>query len=237
MYRVAICDDDIRTCDLFRKNLMEFSQCNNVEVEIDLFYTTENLYQYLINNIRYDIIFLDIEFKNTNGIKVGRQIREKIKDHLVDIVFISHSTAYIEDIFEVKPTNFIRKPLQKERLFFIFDQLFEAYEQREKTFYEYKFGNDYRRVDINEILYLWVENRIMHIKTTKMEDFYYGTLKNAYEWLGKYNFVTVNQSFLVNYAYISSFTRDLLMLRNDETISLSKRGYRDLCRICNSVSL
>ena len=43
----------------------------------------------MLDEIRYDLIFLDIEFPKMDGIEIGKYIREIKKDNITQIVYVS----------------------------------------------------------------------------------------------------------------------------------------------------
>jgi len=72
LYKVAICDDEeiqVKKVDDF---LMKFSMKSDVEFKISRFSCGESLVQeYADNKSPFDIIFLDIEMNELNGIQTA----------------------------------------------------------------------------------------------------------------------------------------------------------------------
>ncbi len=62
----------------------------------------------------FGLIFLDIEMQYVNGIEAGKIIREKMKDELTKIVYISGSDNYAMELFQVRPLDFLIKPISKD---------------------------------------------------------------------------------------------------------------------------
>ena len=85
MFCIGICDDDEGLCGELEKMLYDYGKENKLQMNIDIWYQGESLCRFLRENKKIlDVLFLDIELLTTNGIEVGRFIREeqeKYKKH------------------------------------------------------------------------------------------------------------------------------------------------------------
>ena len=63
-----------------------------------------------------DILFLDIELPEKNGVDVGYYIRESMMNVGMHIIYISSKTSYALDLFDIHPYNFFVKPLSCEKI-------------------------------------------------------------------------------------------------------------------------
>jgi DNA-binding LytR/AlgR family response regulator len=105
MLRIAICDDDKQLCLELKSILNEISENSDENFEISTFYGGEELYDFLEVGNRFDLIFLDIELCEINGVEVGRKIREELNDELTQIVYISGKDTYAMELFDIRPLN------------------------------------------------------------------------------------------------------------------------------------
>jgi two-component SAPR family response regulator len=67
-----------------------------------------------IEELRPDIVFLDIEMPTISGIELFSQILDIVND--VKIVFTTAFTQYAVDAFELNALDYIVKPVETERL-------------------------------------------------------------------------------------------------------------------------
>lgn len=80
MIRVAICDDDKHMQESLSNYLLDYSiQCDR-EIDHAEFDTCEELMDEYLKGNSFDVILLDIEFKNNdekqmNGIELGKRLR------------------------------------------------------------------------------------------------------------------------------------------------------------------
>lgn len=94
MYKIAICDDDIRMCEQIERILVGSDLKNMISVEI--FYTCEKLHRTLLDGEPFDLIFLDIEFKSMDGVSMGNIIRGELKNDYVQINVINLMTLHLK---------------------------------------------------------------------------------------------------------------------------------------------
>ena len=86
-----------------------------IKYEIDVFNIGEALCDEM-ERTEYDLIFLDIELPKMNGVQIGTYIRETKKNDVVQIAYISSKQGYAMELFDVRPINFLVKPLQEEKV-------------------------------------------------------------------------------------------------------------------------
>ncbi|MCI9036089.1 MAG: DNA-binding response regulator, partial [Lachnospiraceae bacterium] len=75
MYRVGICDDDKVLCSLLEEQIQGLSAEFSIKFEIEVWYSGESLESDLKKGVGLDILFLDIELLQKNGIEIGAFIR------------------------------------------------------------------------------------------------------------------------------------------------------------------
>ena len=105
MYRIAICDDEEIVCSQFEQVLEPYIW--EKKIDLDVFYSGEELIEVLAEGQHFDLIFLDIELCMMNGVEVGKYIRNKLGNENVQIVYISAKRQYAMELFETRPMNFL----------------------------------------------------------------------------------------------------------------------------------
>ena len=60
MFRVAVCDDDKTVCNTI-ENIIMNQRISDSEIITEVFYDGKSLYDYIIKNDKFDLVFLDIE--------------------------------------------------------------------------------------------------------------------------------------------------------------------------------
>jgi len=219
MLKVAICDDETSIGSELERVLLDIFGKLRIRHEIDVFFAGDRLCRKMEKGEHYDIIFLDIQFANSeiSGVDVGRLIRDTYQNNRTSIVYISWEKNYAMQLFETRPLHFLLKPL--------------AYEEVEKTVkthlkitefssgeFTYKKSHDIFKVWIKDIVYLANCERkvIIHLACGREEAFY-GSLKEVYnKQLKEYDFLFIHASFVVNYDYISTIKYSQVFVANNK---------------------
>ena len=101
-----------------------------------------------------DLLFLDIELINTDGIKVGNFIREEMENMETDIVYISSNSSYAMNLFRLQPIDFLIKPLTEERIEEVMLRAIKQYARKRQMFdYQIK-GSFYKLMGEDELVCL-----------------------------------------------------------------------------------
>lgn len=120
MIEIAICDDEIVITSKIENILEELSEEMGIKVEIDVFYDGKTLVNYIKDGKKYDLIYMDIEMREQDGISAASEIREIDKN--VFLIYITSHESFAKDVFELNAYRFITKPIDLG----IFRKYFEA---------------------------------------------------------------------------------------------------------------
>ena len=220
MYRVGICDDDKILCSLLEAQIQRLSAELLTKFEIEVWYSGESLECDLKKGAELDIIFLDIELLQKNGIEIGTFIRDEMEDTDTHIVYISSKQGYAMELFKVQPLEFLVKPISAVRL----KEVLERSMKRKKyagSCFEYQRGSQIFRVSIKEILYFMsMDKKVLMIKKEGQEEFY-GKLKNVMEQLPA-GFLMIHQSYVIHQEYVSEYSYESIKMMNGDVLSVSK---------------
>lgn len=226
MIKIAICDDDRYICSEIEKIILDYEKGSTIEMAIDVFNSGEELIDFIANAHRFDLIFLDIELGTTSGVEVGNIIRNEFDDHISKIVFITSMDGYEQQLFEFQPLNFIKKPINPDKLRKVISLAIKLLDIDNITF-EYKKGSEVFKVNIQEILYFESKRKQIKIVTHHGEDFFYGTLESVRNKLPK-TFIEPHGSFLINFDKIVRATKEVAYMRNGFEIPISQRNLKNI---------
>jgi len=220
MIYVAVCDDETKIGAELECALIDIFDKLNVKYEVDVFFAGEELYKKMEAGAHYDLIFLDIEFAQSeiNGIEVGRLIRDVHQNHLAAIVYISWEKKYALQLFDIQPLNFLVKPLKHEKIESVVRKYLKISGQWSEVFM-YKVGHDTLKAQVKDIVYLESYGRklVMYLADSRKEEFY-GSIKAAYEeQLKTFDFLFIHNSYVVNYDYVTALKIDHVVLVNSTT--------------------
>ena len=217
---IAICDDEMEICASLE--VMLFDICNQLNIccEIDVFSTGEEVCKKMNNGATYDLMYLVIEFTKTmvNGIEVGKVIRDTHNNNQMSIVYISWHTKYAMQLFNIRPLDFLVKPLDRLKIEHTLSTHLKLTGFWSGNF-TYRIGHDTLNEKIKNIIYLESIDRklIVHLADGRKEEFY-GALKEVYhQQLETYDFLFIHAKYAVNYDYITHMKYTELTLFNCHT--------------------
>ena len=221
MINIAICDDNTSNCSEIENILLKYAIKNNLKFNIDIFYSGEQLYKFLNKGNKYNIIFLDIELGKLSGIQLGLKIREDLADEITKIIYISSHESYAMKLFDIRPFNFLIKPINEDKLIELLDKIRIILNIDYNVFY-YKKDKILNKIYIKDILYFEGCNKNTKLNTLKEQILIKDSLKDIFDRLYKYNFFYSHRSYLVNYNSIIKFESDRLIVANGDIIPISQ---------------
>lgn len=222
--RIAICDNDINYVNLLEDDIEE---CRKTDVECDAFPSGEELVRmYCAGNERYDVIFLDMEMEQLNGIETANRIREI--DEYVIIVFITSHTEYMRESFRCAPFRFLVKPVDKEEFCSVFKDIEKKLSKQRKVF---TFTENKTRIRLycDDILYCESRDHWILIHTKDATYRICKSLSDLQAQLDKESFFRVHKSYLVNFRHLKSIKEnDIRLYHCEETIPISRTYKKDV---------
>lgn len=237
MLRVAICDDDVKFTGRFESMLLSIAENEHIQVYTEVFLGGRELVESICNEgKRYDIIFLDIEMKDMDGLLAAKEIR-KI-DEITSLIYVTNHRSYAIEAYEVQPFQFMVKQIDIITLHRYF---MKAYEKviSGAFYFQYKYGKDTYRVLLNDIVYFESKKRVIYIHmadgTTHK---YYDKLNEIEEQLktAKVDFWRIHQSYLVNSRYITRMSYDQVELSDKKQLFISEERRKMISeKYCDSV--
>lgn len=219
-FKIAVCDDEQIICSTMYNKLQNLSKSKSVIFEIDCFTSGEELCDE-IKHTNYDLLFLDIELPKMNGVAVGQYIRETLKNETIQIAYISSKQEYAMELFEMRPINFLVKPLSNEKIENVIDKFLQLNKIDTETF-NFKAGRNYYKIPLSDILYFYSNGRKINIVTSNKEYEFYGSLDNIYSEVKNKKFLFVHKSFLVNFKHINKYQYEQITMSDDKIIPVSQ---------------
>ncbi|MBQ2799963.1 MAG: response regulator transcription factor [Lachnospiraceae bacterium] len=219
---IAICDDEIVICKQIEGILEEMLLQAAVRYNLSLFQKGRELCESM-EKTKFDLIFLDIELPDMDGIEIGSYIREALGDEKVQIAYISAKAEYALRLFDFRPINFLVKPLEQEKIKKVIDKYLILAEYG-RQLYTYKKGSHFLKISLDEVLYFEKQGRKIHIHTLegKQDDEFYGSMDGLYSQVKRNQFLFIHQSIIVNYRYISKFQYEFVKLVDGVELPISQ---------------
>lgn len=222
MLKVAVCDDEKQVVNQIEEAISEICAQREIPVDTDGFYDGKSLEKEITNGTKYDLIYLDIQMKNGDGISTAKKIR-KIDDNVL-LIYVSSYDRYMMDLFQLDVFAFIKKPIDNT----VFIRTFIAAHKKvcNKLFYfTFHYKNKEFKVPCKEILYFESNGRKINIFYEDGNcDTFNAKLSDVEKkvFCGKIPFLRIHQSYLVNYYYIKARSRTEIELFNGKKLPISE---------------
>lgn len=223
MINIAICDDEDFWIERISTYIENFMKDKNVEITIYKYSDGEKI---LIENNEFDIIFLDVEMPNFNGIEIGKSIRSFDKDVL--IIYVSGIIEYAPNGYLVNAFRYVLKSNLEQSLYETLQDIVQVINSNSETF-SFEQDGDVIEIQLKDIIYMEVFNKIItiHMSNNKIYEFV-GNLVNISEQLSTKGFLKVQKSFLVNMNYIVMMKNYQTYLSNNTSIKSSKVNWKNI---------
>ena len=233
MIKIAICDDDVKLSGKIETLLNGECLARGIRPEIDVFYDGSPLARSIIKGDRYNIIFLDIEMKELDGITTARMIRTIDKDSL--IIYVSNYESYLKELFEVEPFRFLSKPIDEKIFKKYFSQALTRIDKAE-GYFQYTYNRKVKKTSIGNIVYFESKNRVITIHLNDgTSDVFYGKLNDIQKELESSSqyFFRIHQSYLVNYKYVCRMNYSSMTINygnNEFCLKISENRQKEVRR-------
>lgn len=220
MNNIAICDDMPEICTQIDEYIQEYCKEHNEKLTVYSVNDAKTLYE-VLKKEKIDLLFLDIELPDKNGLEIGKYIRNKIQDDDMQIVYISAIKDYSMELFQIRPNNFLIKPIRKEQVVEDLKTAIKLTDKKEKIF-RYSINKDEFKQKISDIIYFESKRRKIIMITEYGEIDFYDSLKNIYNELKNYSFSMCHNSYLVNLNKIIRFSKSTITMSNKTKINISR---------------
>ncbi len=219
MYQIAVCDDE----EAIRSQIIRVLSAHPSREAFSIVEFSSG--EALLNSLRagqaYLLLILDIQLQDQNGVTVGRLLREELGDNATQVLYISAHTQYAMELFDVRPINFLTKPLNDEKLSACVTQALELAPNLDKAL-TLRVGKQALRIPLREIRYLESYQKRLTIHTTRGDHVCAQRLSDVLSSLPQPDFFQIHQSFVVNDLHIHSIRYDHLTLDDGTELSISQ---------------
>ena len=209
MISIAVIDDDRSMCDELVHLLRIYEIEHTLNLNISVYYDGESLLADMEEGAHFDLLLLDIELAKINGVDVGNYIRKHNKDYMCQIIYISSKTGYALELFQIRPFDFLIKPITADILFPCLDEYTNLF--LNEDYFEFTCKGIKKRIPVNRIMYFESNGRKIIIYCSNEKHEYYGKLSDLLEMDILKNFMMIHKSFFVNISHVADYRYETLI--------------------------
>ncbi|WP_024620668.1 LytR/AlgR family response regulator transcription factor [Metaclostridioides mangenotii] len=222
MIKIAICEDEKYQQVLLKAHIEQIFKELSVKYSLDVFNSGEELLENYHKDI--DIVFLDIQLNEINGMDTARKIR--ISDNKVEILFITSLIEYALEGYEVRAYRYLIKPVKYDDLKEYIINCIKEVDIKNKYIMIKEQGCRIK-IDINEITYIEVQKENLTIHTLNQIYKIKGTISNIEKEINCSRFCRCHKSFLVNLEHVKSIKQYASILENSEEVPVSRYRFKE----------
>ena len=222
MLNIFLCDDEKKITDQLSKYIDDYYSNTSIEYKVNICNSGLELKELIEQRKNMDILFLDIDLKDSNGITLARKIRTI--DKKVKIIFISNHKNFKSAAFSVRAFGYVDKPTNKEQIHQHLEDI-KNYSKAETDDIILKFETmeGFININIKDIIYFESSNRKIYIHTFSNTYKMNQQISKLYTNMSPYNFERPHSSFLVNLDYVIGIKNYIVYMVKDIEIPLSQR--------------
>ena len=224
-YRIAICDDEQNQIEYITSIVTSWSNHKGHSCEIRTFASAEAFLFEYEEDKAYDILLLDVEMKNMNGIELAKRIRKD--NNRAEIIFITSHFEFVGEGYEVDALHYLIKPISVEKFTQV---LIKAAEKLSVEPPSVVISCEGETVKLYESDILYVES-FLHYIVIHTKDNEYKIKENISVFENKVSdvFYRIHRSYLVSLKYITRISRTSVNIGNTE-LPLSRGKYDNINR-------
>lgn len=230
MLIIAVCDDNYADRNKIAIMIETYLQSYQIKGKIFAYDCAEKLLAAITENgVEFDIIFLDIIMGDVNGMTCARLIRQK--DNRVRIAFLTSSTDYVYEGYEVNATRYLIKPVNEDKIVAFLEEAVAQVQEEAKESIIITCCGVTKKILISNILYLESKKNIVEIVLAQADESVtvYTTLDSFEQQHQSKMWIRPHKSFLVNFLYITQYKNDQFVLQDGIIIPIS-RTYKNTAK-------
>ena len=215
--RIAICDDERTYIEKIKNDINSLKTHEN-EFEFSEFESGEAFISEFSKD-KYDLIILDIEMKDLNGLQTAEFLRQIDKN--VILIFMTSYDKFVYQAYEVNAFRYILKN-QPEPIYLkqLSDTIQEYY--RNKKYIKVVDNDIEKELLTVDILYIEVYSHQIVIHTFNKEYYQKGKLSDYEKMLEACLFVRSDKSVLINITNIDYIKKNQVFMKNGKILYVSR---------------
>ena len=217
MLRVAIVDDEAEVRSELAGMVARFSEEKGEQIVATCY---DDGKEFLSSGATEDIVLLDIEMDEVNGMDTARVLRKA--GITSEIIFVTNMAQYAIKGYEVSAIDFIVKPVRYTSFSFKFGRAVEAASRKKRSRISVETREGLRYVDTADIVYVEVMGHKLIYHGLKGTFEAWGTMKAACAALEPFGFALCNACYLVNLSRVVNVGQDMVTVEGGDELKMSR---------------
>lgn len=227
MVRIAICDDDVKETGAAEEVIRACCRKEEKICECRAYSNSKALLYEVEEGEYFDILLLDIEMPQMDGMALTGEIKKYLPDALV--IFVTSYEKYVFKAFEVQPFRFVPKKFREEMLPAAVTDAMRLALDRDGKFYVAENQRQLEKIPLRSITYIWHQEKYAYIEKTNGEHTKVRrTLRQVYKELPQEDFMWMDRGCIVNLSQIARINGEDLILTDGTRLNVSRDRLTEL---------
>ena len=224
-YSFAICENEPVQAEWLQFLLEEYAEVRRYSLHISAWESAEAFLFHYAENKQVDVILLDIQMHEMNGMEMARQLRQK--NDKTSLVFITGMTEYIGEGYGVEAVDYLIKPVKKETLFQVLDRTLDRI-PKIPTYILIEQNDEQLKIALENILTIEVDGRELMLKMDEQIIYLRQTLQEFMSKLNPDQFIQPYRNVVVNCERIKRVKKGELLMDDDRVVPISRRNQKKI---------
>ncbi len=223
MFQFAVCDDESFMRQDIVNRLARFMKERHLSCQICQFESCRSL---LVCKTAFDMLFLDIQMEEPDGIEAARQWRKQGRGGL--LIFITVLKECVFDAFEVQAFDYFVKPMDETRFQSTMARALDTLKRKPSEKLLIQRENACEVVPFSEVVYCEVLGRKIYLHQQDGQVIEYYERMDNLEKNVDGRFFRCHRSYLVNLDYVRHCREGVVGLADGHVIPVSRLRKREL---------
>lgn len=210
--KIAIIDDDSTMTKQIEDYLQKLQKEVDTIFELEVFHDPVKFLEH--NRMDYDLLLLDVEMPQMDGISLAKEIRKH--NWKVLIVFITNMAQYAIHGYEVEAIDYVLKPLTFFDFSMKMKKVLRYYQRNREQKIILLSTQGSIPINVSTITYIEVIRHYLYYHTLGGIYEIRGVMRAVEEEMKVYSFAKCSQSFLVNLAHVKSIRGNDVVVNGEE---------------------
>ncbi|MCM1506046.1 MAG: LytTR family DNA-binding domain-containing protein [Ruminococcus flavefaciens] len=213
--RIAVCDDEVTFTNDFTAIIKKLYQ--SLEMTVDEFLDSKSFMK-SFQNEPYDIVFLDIEMPETDGIALARQLRQQNED--VSIVFVIGYAEYAIKGYGFNVLRYLMKPVSENEIREILEYVLEKQNSQKFIWLTNRDGT--HKIKVSNLLLIEAHNQNLIFNTISESIEVRGNINKYEEELKTDGFFRSHRSYIIALDKVTKISENEVMVANKFRVPIAR---------------
>ena len=218
MINIAIVDDEEQDRKYIESKIS--AQLDDKDFKCKLYtYSTAKQMLEAFENAPYDVVFLDIDMPEIDGMETAERINSMNKNTL--IVFVTNHDELVYKAYRFKAIGFIRKGYLDDEIKDLIEVLQKEIGSNTLTL-AIKDSHSVINIDLADVLYIQSDDHYVDFHYAERKETIRKTMGEIESLIAEKGFIKTHYRYLVNFRHIHSIDKTTVLLKENVRLPVSR---------------